>query len=639
MISAALAEVSLRKNFLLGYPLLASLVLAACVWLLLAGIVRSGALNSAELDGYDLLLFRRGEEPPPSNLVIVDFDDASVGAFACYPIPRPSVDAILEKIESGQPKYVGLDVWLTDRHCGEPDNGRLPRDVARSHNVILTDSFPAQDRVPAGLPPELRDHALQVAFGDVPVDSDGKIRRMFLGRQSQKPAEASFAAAIASFYTGESLRNCGPHVLCLGKNHVPLGGPRGDTFLIGFWGATPANEISAAHLLQPGFDPSIFRGKIVLVGQSNSQSGDLYATPEFRFRAPESGRAMMSGVEIQAAAIETLMNGPTVRVLDRAPQWALNFALIWLVVALMITVRPTYSVPAVLVGVFGGYLLAQSLFSNHQLWVHFVAMEAGIILAIPAGVGYRFLDERRLKSLAEAEQREVMDLFRRYVSPDVAAEIWSRRSEIVLAGQQKTATVLFSDIRNFTALTAGKPSAEVLAWLNNYLTAMSEVVGANRGFLNKFIGDGIMVVFGVPLSDTVEQDACRAVNTALQMIQRVDQLNKTRRPGTPDLRIGIGLHTGVLTAGNVGAPDRLEYSVIGETVNLASRLESLTKVFKTDIVMSPATQQLVASHFVTAPLGETEARGFAGKILVHGVASRRPTAKHLHPVQPEFVIR
>jgi adenylate cyclase len=628
----------LGKSFLLGHPLLASLVIASGVWLLLAGVVRSGALDSAELEGYDLLLFRRGDEPPPSNLVIVDFDDASVGAFACYPIPRPAIDTILEKIESGRPKYVGFDVWLTDRHCGEADNGHLSQDIARAHNVILIDSFPAQDRVPAGVSPELRDHALQVAFGDVPVDSDGKIRRMFLGRQSQKPAEASFAASIASFYSGESFRNCGPHVLCLGKNHVPLSGPRSDTFLIGFWGATPANEISAAHLLKSGFDPSVFRGKIVLIGQSNSQSGDLYATPEFRFRSPGSGRALMSGVEIQAAAIETLLNGPTVRVLDRSPQWALNFLLIWLVTALMITVRPAYSAAVVLAGILGGYLLAQSLFSSHQLWVHFVAAEAGIILAIPAGLGYRFVDERSLKARAEAEQREVMNLFRRYVSPEVAAEIWSRRSEIVLAGQQRTATVLFSDIRNFTALTAGKSSAEVLSWLNNYLTAMSEVVGANRGFLNKFIGDGIMVVFGVPLSESVAQDAVRAVKTALQMIRRVDQLNKTRRPGWPELRIGIGLHTGVLTAGNVGAPDRLEYSVIGETVNLASRLESLTKVFKTDIVMSPATQQLVASEFNTKALGETEARGFAGKILVYGVASAEARENQPETAEPSTLV-
>ena len=215
-----------------------------------------------------------------------------------------------------------------------------------------------------------------------------------------------------------------------------------------------------------------------------------------------------------------------------------------------------------------------------------------------------------------------MSLFERYVSPEVAAEIWERRREIVLAGQEKTATVLFSDIRNFTALTAGKPSPQVLAWLNDYFTAMSEVIKENGGFLNKFIGDGMLVVFGVPLSSGVESDACRAVQAALQMLEKLEELNRLQSPQRPRLAIGIGLHTGVLTAGNVGAHDRLEYSVIGETVNLASRLEALTKDFKTSIVMSPQTQQLVQGRFQTVPLGEATVRGLAEKIQVYTVFNK-----------------
>jgi adenylate cyclase len=612
----------LKKNLLLGHPLLASCALAALVALVLAGVVWSGLLESAELEGYDLLVYRRGYPALPANLVIVDFDEASVAALACYPIPRNSVDDVLETVEAGKPRYVGFDVWLTERRCGDPDNGRLALDLSRSHNVILTDSFPAQDRADDAIPVELRDHALEVAFGDVPVDADGKIRRMFVGHKNQTAFEASFAAAVASYYTGESLRSCGPRALCLGKNQIPLNGPRRDTFLIGYWAATPSNEISAINVLRPGFDPSIFNGKIVLVGQSNSKSGDLYTTPEFRFHELGKGRALLSGVEIQAAAIETLLSGPTIRVLDRVPQWSLNLLLIWLVTALLVTVRPTFSIPAVLAGIFGGYLLAQTMFSEHQLWVRFVTLEAGMLLATPVGVGYRFLEERRLKRFAEAERHEVMSLFERYVSPDVAAEIWRRRDEIVLAGQERMATVLFSDIRNFTALTTGKNSSEVLAWLNNYLNAMSEIVDANRGFLNKFIGDGIMVIFGIPLSEGIEQDACRAARTAAQMIQRVEELNAKRRPEWPELKIGIGIHTGRLTAGNVGARNRLEYSVIGETVNLASRLESLTKEFKTNIVLSPITQQFVRSQFETVELGESSVRGFDGEMPFYTLQSK-----------------
>ena len=170
------------------------------------------------------------------------------------------------------------------------------------------------------------------------------------------------------------------------------------------------------------------------------------------------------------------------------------------------------------------------------------------------------MQEKLLRSEITKEREQIMGLFGRYVSPDVAQQIWARRGELVLAGEERVATVLFSDIRGFTAMTAGKPSDIVLQWLNSYLTAMDDVIRAHGGLLNKFIGDGIMVLFGVPLSDGVEKDAARAVRAALAMIERLDLMNATgglHREFGP-LRIGIGLHTGQLTCGNVRSSSRLE---------------------------------------------------------------------------------
>jgi adenylate cyclase len=168
-------------------------------------------------------------------------------------------------------------------------------------------------------------------------------------------------------------------------------------------------------------------------------------------------------------------------------------------------------------------------------------------------------------------------------------------------------------------MTAGVPSQEVLGWLNRYLTEMGDVIKQNRGFLNKFIGDGIMVVFGAPLSDGPREDACRAVKCAVEMLERVDQWNARKPSGDPTLKIGVGIHTGMVTAGNVGSPDRLEYSVIGETVNLASRLEALTKEFKAPIVLSPATWEYVREQFPMVSLGEAQVRGFTGTISLYSV--------------------
>jgi adenylate cyclase len=219
----------------------------------------------------------------------------------------------------------------------------------------------------------------------------------------------------------------------------------------------------------------------------------------------------------------------------------------------------------------------------------------------------------------EAERRQLMGLFERYVSADVAAEIWKNRDNIVLAGEERVATILFSDIRSFTAITAGVPSNEVLAWLNRYLTAMGEVIKQNRGFLNKFIGDGIMVIFGAPLTEGTREDARRAVRCAQEMLAKVDHWNANKPNGDPTLKIGIGIHTGPVTAGNVGSPDRLEYSVIGEAVNLASRLESLTKDFHAPLILRPATWEQVRGQFPTVPLGEAQVRGFTTAIPLYSL--------------------
>lgn len=211
------------------------------------------------------------------------------------------------------------------------------------------------------------------------------------------------------------------------------------------------------------------------------------------------------------------------------------------------------------------------------------------------------------------EQQKLMGMFERYVSPEVASEIWRRREEITLEGEEKTATVLFSDIRDFSTRWAGKPSQEALSWLNHYLTAMSEIVMRNGGFVNKFMGDGLMVLFGVPLSQSVAQEAEKAVRTALEMLAWVKRRNAERADREAPLRVGIGIHTGTLTAGNVGAKTRMEYSVIGENVNMAARLEELTKKLPADLILSAETRQLVEDHFEIEPLAEVVVRGFKGR--------------------------
>jgi adenylate cyclase len=264
----------------------------------------------------------------------------------------------------------------------------------------------------------------------------------------------------------------------------------------------------------------------------------------------------------------------------------------------------------------------------------------GVSSALPLGVAWQYVKANLLRSETELQRTQLMELFSRYVDPAVANAIWDRRDEVSLEGNERVATVLFSDIRNFTGITAGKPSRTVLKWLNRYFTAMDDVIRAHDGFLNKFIGDGLLVVYGVPLSQGEPEDACNAVKSALAMLKRVDELNAERPEGEdfPDLRIGVGVHTGMLTSGSVGSRDRLEYSVIGETVNLASRLESLNKEFGTEIILSQGTWERVKDRIEGIyPLGATQVRGFDEDITLYGIGPRKTKSSKVEAKEPEVL--
>jgi class 3 adenylate cyclase/CHASE2 domain-containing sensor protein len=611
-------------------PALAGLVITFFAWLLAVVAARLNLLDSTELLVYDWFVTHRNLGPPSETLVFVDFDNDTIRALGTYPVPRGVLAKSVARITEGYPELIGLD-WILSEPRNEAEDRQLADAIDHAGNLILTDAFASYQLLGNEPLPVFQAGALDVAFANFPVDGDGIVRRMLLGvERSGRDAKAgqvwlSMPASLMMYHQGKPPtppKAGGPAIWHFDNTEVPLDGTQWKSALIGYWSQSALATFSAKQVLEANFDPTVFNGKIVLVGQSNSEAKDLYATPGFRFQS-STRRPLTCGAAIHAAALATLLTGKSIRVLDDRSLWVLNLLFVGVVIALILGLKPAYSIPAALLSAGGVLLLAWLLFLKQGLWLKVVSSEAGICLAIPAGLGYRLIQQRR-------ERWEAMGLLEHYLSPQVADEVWRRHQEgeNVLRGQQRTVTVLFSDIRDFTKTTAGKAPEDVLQWLNHYLAAMDVIIRSNGGMLNKFIGDGIMVLFGAPENVEAKDGACRAVRTALQMIERVKELNSDARsnnlPLSAEIRIGVGIHTGLVSAGNVGSGERLEYTVIGETVNLASRLEAQTKEFKTPLVFSPQTWELVRDCFKTAPLGEAEVRGFSGKIrlfTVHEIAS------------------
>ncbi len=205
------------------------------------------------------------------------------------------------------------------------------------------------------------------------------------------------------------------------------------------------------------------------------------------------------------------------------------------------------------------------------------------------------------------EREKIRQVFGRYVATQVADEILSGRIE--LGGEQRTATVLFTDIRGFTSISEKMEPTEVVAFLNTYFEHMVHCVIENGGVLDKFIGDAIMALFGVPVGKTIEEDAQAAACCAIAMRSALRKLNAEREAlGEPPIEMGIGIHTGTLVVGNIGTKERTEYTVVGDAVNLASRLETMTKTLGQPVLISESTAELLSDMDLTE-LGAYEIRG------------------------------
>jgi len=284
------------------------------------------------------------------------------------------------------------------------------------------------------------------------------------------------------------------------------------------------------------------------------------------------------------------------------------------------------------IAVLAGALLVMALYARVALGRMVIAPLGKVVDAmrsVQAGQLDRELDLRRRDEIGVLagtynymvrglrERESLKDAFNRYVSPQVYEHF--KKGAVKLTGETRKAVVLFSDIRSFTTLSEQLTPSEVVAMLNEYFTEMVEIVFKHDGFVNKFIGDAIMAIYNVPLDQPDPE--LRAVKTALEMIASLDRLNQRRvARGQFAIKIGIGVNTGPVVAGNLGHERRLEYTVIGDTVNLAQRLESQTKVAGAPILISQSTFLACGQHLNAQQLPPVKVKGKAEPVVLYAVA-------------------
>jgi adenylate cyclase len=332
------------------------------------------------------------------------------------------------------------------------------------------------------------------------------------------------------------------------------------------------------HAFYKTMDMSVFKNKIVYIGSTSSILHDNFFSP---FSTNDES---MPGVEIHANLLDTILSGQYLRFVSGAMESVLILGLGLLTGFLTFKLKPLPGLLVMLLELAAYASLVFYAFLHQNLVLPLVSPLASVFFTFAGPAVWRAVDEER-------RAREVRGQFSRYVSKAIVDEILKDPAKISLGGTSKEVSILFSDVRGFTAMSESMSAENVVEILNEYLTAMVDIVIANNGTLDKYVGDAVMAVWGSPLSDPEHRR--RSVTTAVQMMEKLHELQKKwAKEGRPPIDIGIGVHSGHVIAGNMGHLHyKMDYTVIGDDVNTAARLESANKELRSHIIISGATYE------------------------------------------------
>lgn len=619
-------------------------------------------------------MFRwRGTMPTTGQVVIIDIDEKSLRKVGQWPWPRHTVATMIRNIGSVAPKAIGLDIVFAESDRTSPKNfldelqSHLPHAIAPDqiealktkealdHDITLGNAFAETPSVlgyvfqtmndglrtetekpfPTALirmePSHFKYENLALipayraivnteqisqgeseGFFNVFPDAAGTVRKVPFFMELDGVPYPSLALEMLRIGLGEQMVTI--HVsqqvesaqkgilgLSLAGRFIPT--DEAGQVTVNFRGpAYTFPYISAVDVLQ-GRRLDELRGKYVLIGTSAAGLLDLRATPFSN---------IYPGVEVHANIIDNVLKGDPFSH-DFYTEIGLTYTLI-ILGGLFLSALLAYT--SALAGGLGGILLIEAtVVGNYYLFfmqnelVGVIYPLATVIVVFMIVTLFNYFYEGR-------ERRFISKAFGHYVSPQIVDQLAKNPEKLSLKGEQKVLTVLFSDIRGFTSISEKMSSAELGLFMNEYLTAMSNIVMAMKGTVDKYIGDAIMAIWGAPLDD--EEHAANCVRTAFAMMVKLNELQSqwTARE-LPLVDIGIGINSGQMSVGNFGSEQRFDYTVMGDNVNLASRLEGSNKIYGTNIIISEYTREMLGDRFFCRFVDMVRVKGKALPVKIY----------------------
>ena len=625
------------KNLTYSFPL-ADLQPLAITWLVvtgtLLGVRHLGWLQPLELKAFDVMVQLRPDPGVDPRLLVVTITDKDIHAYKRWPLSDRVLARAIASLASLEPAAIGLDIIRDIPY--EPGNAELAAQLKNPKVIPITfigDSDDDRAEPPPNIPPT------RIGFNDLVHDPDGTVRRQMMFMSDGTSSHTSFAMRLAFKYFQTQNINAkftDNQEIYIGKTLFPVlqsnsGGyqkidDRSYQILLNYRSPTVAKTVTLTQVLEGKLDPALVKDKIVIIGVTARTVKDIFSTP---YSATPRDRRLMEGVFIHATATSQILSA----VLDGTKLfwfWDEWQEILWIAVwgaasgCLAWRLENTLSFMASAIAL-GGILWGFTFFLfAQQGWIPIIAPTLEFVTVPAAIVTYKYHQSKQ-------QQETVMKLLGQQTSPAIANALWKERVHLLesglLPGQRLTATMLMTDLQGFSTICEQLPPEIVMPWLNEYLSAMAHEVQKYQGVINKFTGDGMLAVFGVPIPHTtaeeIAEDARLAVSCALAISSGLGAMNQNwLARGLPQAKMRVGIFTGPIMVGSLGGKTRLEYGVIGDSVNIAARLESCEKDRQEDtcrILIAEETLVHLQGKFEVESWGALPLKGRQEKVNVYRV--------------------
>ncbi len=635
----------MQKNRVSIAVWLTVLLLVGAAYLLL----QKGAFSTIESRVRDLFFVPYDTPSQTNRIVIVDIDEKSLQALGQWPWERSIISQLIERLSQSAVAVIGMDMVFAEADKSSPSyidhklhlglKNPLDYDLhlakaLQSAPVIAGYTFNMESNdtkgkvahIPAVIIeknkqkasiryakgvisniPILQESVYSSGFFNVFPDEDGIIRNIPLLIGYQENLYPSLALEMIRYlyhekriivqYTEEGVAS-----IMIGDKEIPT--DRDGQMAIRFRGPSHTFPyISAIDVLRYNVDKSLLQNKLVLIGSSSSGLLDLRATPIDN---------VIAGVEIHANIIDNILQGDFLF----SPNWVSGFNILFFILlfSLFYILFLSFGIAGIalvaLLGLVGLYFVVRWILFSHGILIDVLAPFIALISALFSAVFINYFYESR-------QRKQIRRIFDKKVSPSVVEELIDH--EDILQNREEEITILFSDIRDFTTIAEkiGSPQ-RLIALLNSYITPMTDIILEQKGTVDKFMGDGIMAYWNAP--KPLSRHADMAVTTALMQQEALVSLNKTlyQEYGV-EFHIGIGINTGKAIVGEIGSVGRSDYTVIGDSINLASRIEHLNKRYQTKILISENTKNALFESYEIREVDTVQVKGKQEEVRIFEV--------------------